>query len=104
MWNFFLRRHRYHQQNGTQQKWFRSDIDRLNWDTCQTVWDGLTEQERDIQMIVYCTDFDRTPEAVRAYAEQHGMSQRDVWAVSAACGRKLAVARGLAEPKKGGNA
>lgn len=104
MWNFFLHRIRYHDQNGTQQLHFRTDIDKLNWDTCQRVWDGMTEREREIQMLVYCTSYEATPEAIRAYAKQHGLQDIDVWRVSAACGRRLAVERGLTAPKKGGEA
>lgn len=74
---------------------FRDDIDELNWNTCQRVWNGFTAQQREIMFLIYCTEYEQTPDAVRRYAAGHGAEARDVWAVAAQCSRKLAVERRL---------
>lgn len=104
MWNYFLPRRMHHNRNGTTQTRFRTDIDRLNWDTCQRVWDRLTPEQREVMILIYCTDYDLTPGAVWQYAVRHGVTTKDVWSISAACGRMLAIERGLlAENTTGGN-
>lgn len=105
MWSFFLPRRQHHDQRGTEKTDFRSDVDRLNWDTCQRVWDGLTKQEQEVLLLVYCTEYHLTPGAVVRYANSHGMDQHDVMRIAARCGKKLAVERGLAANniEKGGS-
>lgn len=102
MWRYFIPRWKWHQQNGTKQTLFHDDIERENYALCEAVWNGLTDQEREIMALVHCTGYDETDCEVKQYAAAHEMRVQSVWSIAHQIGKALAVKKHLVPDKKGG--
>ena len=102
MWRYFIPRQKWHQDNGTQQTLFQNDVERENYGLCQQVWDGLTDQEREILALVHCTGYEETSYEVQRYDAAHGMRDQSVWSIAHQIGKELAIKKHLVPERKGG--
>lgn len=103
MWRYFIPRWTWHQKHGTTQTLFHDDVERTNYALCAEVWEGLTEQEREVMGLIHSTEYDRVAFFVSKYADDHGMRVQAVWNISHRVGRLLAIRKGLVPAQKGGN-
>lgn len=74
--------------------YFRSEIDRHNWQACHIVLSSLPEDEREMVMCVYKAN-DAVKDSVSQVAREKRISQEKVWKTIGNVERKIAVQRGL---------
>ena len=74
--------------------YFRSEVDRRNWQSCHVVLSALPEDEIDIVMSVYAAN-DVVKNSVSKVARDKKISQEKVWKTIGNVERKIAAQRGL---------
>lgn len=73
---------------------FKSDTEKKNWISCDSVLKGLSETDREMLTAIYA-DGDTLPDCVFKQAKERGIRQDCIWKLIGDVERKIAKQRGL---------
>lgn len=76
------------------QPFFKSDVDKKNWQSCHNALKDYSDSDKDILISVYA-GFDTLPDEVYQTAEKHKINQNIIWDMMKEFERKCAKKRGL---------
>lgn len=85
---------RFYCRNTAKPTSFKSEVDKKNWEACDTVMGVYTSAERDILLSVYTMN-DTMADNVYNTAAKHDVCQDQVWNLITDIGRRVAKHRGL---------
>lgn len=86
---------RFYCRNTVKPSSFKTEVDKKNWEACDTVMKVYTPEERDILISVYSMN-DTMGDNVYNTAAKHDVCQDQVWNLITDIGRRVAKQRGLA--------
>ena len=73
---------------------FKSEVDRINWNACDSVIRGRSDRDRDILVMVY-GGYDTLADNVYETAKKHNIHQNIIWDMMKDVEREIARKRGL---------
>ena len=84
---------RFYTRHNTQPS-FKSDVDKSNWLSCQSVFKKYSKKDVDILMSIY-SGYDTLADEVYNACKKHNIEQNQVWDMMKDVERKIARKRGL---------